>query len=66
MDKNKRAEDFTYLEDIKPFIMALQQANSPTTGKPRSQTTINRYGDYLDAIFNYGIKIPSKAGVRPR
>lgn len=55
MDKDKRAEEFTYLNDIKPFLMALQEIN-PKTGKHRSQTTINRYGDYLDAIFNYGVR----------
>lgn len=55
MDKDKKAEEFTYLDDIAPFLKALHGI-SPTTGKPRSQTTINRYGDYLDAIFSYGIR----------
>ena len=71
MDKDKNAEKFDYLADIKPFLMALHDP-SPTTGKPRSQTTINRYGDYLDAIFNYGIKTgminknPVKGRTKPK
>ena len=55
IDKGKLAEQFTYLDDIAPFLKALRDI-SPKTGKARSQTTINRYGDYLDAIFNYGIR----------
>ena len=71
MDKDKKAEEFDYLVDIKPFLMALHDP-SPTTGKPRSQTTINRYGDYLDAVFNYGIKTgmitknPVKGRTKPK
>lgn len=71
MDKDKNSEEFDYLVDIKPFLMALYDP-SPATGKPRSQTTINRYGDYLDAIFNYGIKTgmitknPVKGRTKPK
>jgi integrase len=71
MDKDKNSEEFDYLADIKPFLMALYDP-SPATGKPRSQTTINRYGDYLDAIFNYGIKTgmitknPVKGRTKPK
>jgi hypothetical protein len=71
MDKDKKAEEFDYLVDIQPFLMALHDPR-PNTGKLRSQTTINRYGDYLDAIFNYGIKTgmitknPVKGRSKPR
>jgi len=56
MNKKKPADQFSYLGDIAPFFKAMHTV-SPRTKKPRSQTTINRYGDYLDAIFNFGIRI---------
>lgn len=56
MDKNKKADQFSYLDDIAPFLKSINTV-SKITGMMRSQTTINRYGDYLDAIFNYGIRI---------
>jgi len=56
MNKKKPADQFSYLADIAPFFKAMHTV-SPKTKKPRSQTTINRYGDYLDAIFNFGIRI---------
>lgn len=57
MNKDKLAEQFSYLDDIVPFFKAMQGIISPRTKKPRSQTTINRYGDYLGAIFNFGVRV---------
>lgn len=39
-----------------PLVKILKGV-SPQTGKPRSQTTINRYLDYLDAAFNFGVRL---------
>lgn len=47
-------DDMSYVKDIVPFILHLKETNG-SRGKPRSQTTINRYGDYLRAMFNFGI-----------
>ena len=56
MDKNKDVEQFSYLVDIAPFIKSLYGV-STSTGKQRSQKTINKYGDYLSSIFNFGIRV---------
>ena len=56
LDKEKAVVDMTYLDDIKPFIQAMRQPSS-RTGRPRSNITINRYANYLDAIFNFGLKV---------
>ncbi len=55
IDRNKPVDSMTYIDDMLPFIKYFQQP-SPRTGKPRSQTTINRYCDYMDAIFNFGVE----------
>ena len=54
--EDKPAEKVTYLDDIMPLVKVLKGV-SPQTGKPRSQTTINRYLDYLDAAFNFGVRL---------
>lgn len=46
----------TYLKDIVPFIRQMQGV-SQQTGKPRSQASVNRYCDYVDAIFNFGMEM---------
>ena len=46
----------TYLKDIVPFIRQMQGV-SEQTGKPRSQASVNRYCDYVDAIFNFGMEM---------
>lgn len=51
---NKPVDQMTYQEDILPFILHIK-GESEHTKKPRSQHTVNRYCDYLDAIFNFGI-----------
>jgi integrase len=56
LGKNTPVEGMTYLDDIVPFIRSMQGV-SEQTKKPRSQTTVNRYCDYLDAIFNFGIEM---------
>jgi len=33
------------------------QGVSEQTGKPRSQASVNRYCDYVDAIFNFGMEM---------
>jgi len=54
LDKKKLADEFDYLDDILPFLMAMR--GNTKFGKPRAEATINRYADYLDAIFNFGIR----------
>ena len=51
---NKPVEAITYQDDIIPFIIHYQ-GTSATTGKARSQYTVNKYCDYLSFIFNFGI-----------
>lgn len=75
LDKDKDANSFTYLDNISPFLQHIATTKSKT-GKKRSQCTINRYGDYLDAIFNFGVRVGlidknpvkgrQKAKVKPR
>lgn len=55
LDKDKPAADFTYLGDIAPFLKAM--CSPKPDGKLRAQGTINRYGDYLAAIFNFGERV---------
>lgn len=55
LDKNKCVDNMTYVNDILPFIKHFQGVSN-ITGKPRSQITVNRYCDYVDAIFNFGIE----------
>lgn len=52
----KIVDRMTYHGDMLPFIRQFQ-AESPVTGKPRSQHTVNRYCDYVDAIFNFGLEM---------
>ncbi|MEL7639692.1 MAG: site-specific integrase [Solidesulfovibrio sp.] len=56
LGKNTLVKNMTYLKDIVPFIK-LMQGVSPQTKKPRSQACVNRYCDYVDAIFNFGIEM---------
>lgn len=53
---NKVVDDMTYMDD---FVMVLGylKNNNGSKGFPRSQSTLNRYGDYLNAIFNFGIQM---------
>lgn len=51
---DKVVNEMSYVDDMVPFIKIFQ--NTPgKSGKPRSQLTINRYGDYVNAIFNFGV-----------
>ena len=43
-----------YIDDMVPFIQFFQETNGKQN-RPRSQPTVNRYGDYVNAIFNFGI-----------
>ena len=71
----KPVEQMTYVDDMMKLIKSWQKKSS-LTGRPRSQSTVNRYGDYLNAIFNFGVEmdiIPSnpmrkrkKSKERPR
>jgi len=56
LGRDTPVEGMTYLKDIVPFIKEMQGV-SPQTKKPRSQSCVNRYCDYLDAIFNFGIEM---------
>lgn len=51
---NKVVDSMSYANDIMPFIRHYQDAKSQT-GKPVAMITINRYTDYLNAMFNFGI-----------
>lgn len=53
LGKDTLVDEITYIDHILPFIKHFQ-AESPQTGKIRSKVTVNRYCDYLDAIFNFG------------
>jgi len=44
----------TYIDDMVPFIQYFQETDGKQ-GRPRSQLTVNRYGDYVNAIFNFGV-----------
>jgi integrase len=52
----KIVDQMSYHGDMLPFIRHFQ-LNSPVTGKPRSQHTVNRYCDYIDSIFNFGLEM---------
>ena len=56
LGRDTLVEGMTYLKDIVPFIKQMQGV-SPQTKKPRSQASVNRYCDYLDAIFHFGIEM---------
>jgi integrase len=56
LGRDSLVEGMTYLKDIVPFIKQMQGV-SPQTKKPRSQASVNRYCDYLDAIFHFGIEM---------
>jgi len=53
---NKIVDYMSYPIDILPFIRHFQE-KSDKTGRKRSLATINRYTDYLNAIFNFGIEM---------
>lgn len=53
---DKPVDRMTYPDDILPFIRHFQGVSS-RTGKARSQTTVNRYTDYLNAVFSFGIEM---------
>lgn len=52
---DRAVNKMTYLNDALPFIEHFQNTNG-SKGRLRSQNTVNRYGDYLNAIFNFGVK----------
>ncbi|WP_043599764.1 tyrosine-type recombinase/integrase [Solidesulfovibrio magneticus] len=56
LGKDTPVAGMTYLKDIVPFIRQMQGV-SQQTGKPRSQASVNRYCDYVDAIFNFGMEM---------
>ena len=56
LGRDTLVEGMTYLKDIVPFIKEMQGI-SHQTKRPRSQSCVNRYCDYLDAIFNFGIEM---------
>lgn len=51
---DKPVDTLTYQQDMVPFILHFQGV-SGSTGKSRSQYTVNKYCDYLSFIFNFGI-----------
>jgi len=53
---DKVVDSMTYADDILPFIRHFQGISS-RTGRVRSQTTINRYTDYLNSVFSFGIEM---------
>lgn len=53
---NKIVDSMSYTDNILPFIRHFQDV-SDRTGRKRSQTTINRYTDYLNAVFNFGMEM---------
>lgn len=50
---DKLVDTMSYTGDILPFILSMQ-GESGRTHRPRSSNTVNRYCDYLDAVFNFG------------
>ena len=46
--------EMTYIGDMVPFIRFFQETNGKQK-RPRTQMTVNRYGDYVNAIFNFGV-----------
>lgn len=52
----KDVSTMTYAGDMVPWIRTIQ-GQSLKTGKARSQTTVNRYGDYLNGILNFGVEM---------
>lgn len=53
---NKPVDSMTYANDMLPFIRHFQEV-SDMTGKKRAKTTVNRYTDYLNAVFNFGMEM---------
>ena len=51
---NDQGKPMSYANDIIPFIRHYQEARN-NSGKVLSRVTINRYTDYLNAMFNFGI-----------
>jgi len=51
---DKPVDSMTYQGDMVPFILHFKGI-SDTTKKERSQVTINKYCDYLNFIFHFGI-----------
>ena len=51
---NKPVDSLTYQGDMVPFILRFKGV-SESTGKERSQYTVNKYCDYLSFMFNFGI-----------
>lgn len=52
----KVVDKMTYTGDMVPFIKIFQTTNG-NKGRLRSQLTVNRYGDYVNAIFNFGVEM---------
>jgi integrase len=53
---NKVIDSMSYAHDMLRFIRHFQEV-SDRTGRKRSKTTVNRYTDYLNAIFNFGMEM---------
>lgn len=51
---DKSIDTLTYQQNMVPFILHFKGV-SDSTGKSRSQYTVNKYCDYLSFIFNFGI-----------
>ena len=51
---DKPVDTLTYQQNMVPFILHFKGV-SDSTGKSRSQYTVNKYCDYLSFIFNFGI-----------
>jgi integrase len=51
---DKPVDSLTYQGDMIPFILHFKGV-SESTGKERSQYTVNKYCDYLSFIFHFGI-----------
>ena len=56
LGRDTPVESMSYLKDMVPFMRQMQGV-SEQTRKPRSQTSVNRYCDYVDAIFNFGVEM---------
>ena len=51
---DRPVDTLTYQQNMVPFILHFKGV-SDSTGKSRSQYTVNKYCDYLSFIFNFGI-----------
>lgn len=53
---DREVNTIDYRADIVPFVTHLKTAHRKDAGRPRAVTTVNRYCNYLSAIFNYAVR----------